>query len=546
VHVTAGSLSTIRTEGRLGGPIVRDRLLGSVAFLRAVRNGFVRDLEHADRPLGGVDTTAVIGKLHAILNRRSNLLLTADFAHKDPTPLTYAKVLAVKPGFTVDNPPDLHDVRASAIAANRTLQYGAAARATVQLPGGATLTSLTAFRKLDFDNRNDADITELELAAGHVREIQHQWSEELTVSQQGARVTWIAGAFFFDEVDRQPVSVALGGPRLESRLDPAVEADSAAVFGQTSVRIVPRASVTAGLRYSRERKSIDNAGWLAALDPPFTILPSSVYAYTDAISHSAWTPKVAFEVDIHPGTLAYVSAARGFKSGGFNLTSQVAGRGYAPEWAWSYEGGLKTTFAGSGTSLAASVFQTDYTDLQVQTALFPGVIDISNAAAATIRGLELEATTRLAGGLRTGGHVSWLDATYDRYLAVGVSGVADATREVAGNRLNNAPEWSGRLWLEWSRGAGPAGVLSLRADTRWQSTVFFTPFNDSVQRQQAYGVLDAHAEVGPGNKRWSLGLWARNLTNVDYITGSFNSPPPAIGGRPAESRQAGIQLTLSR
>ena len=29
---------------------------------------------------------------------------------QDPTPLTYAKVLAVKPGFQVDNPADLHEV----------------------------------------------------------------------------------------------------------------------------------------------------------------------------------------------------------------------------------------------------------------------------------------------------------------------------------------------------------------------------------------------------------------------------------------------------
>ena len=39
-------------------------------------------------------------------------------------------------------------------------------------------------------------------------------------------------------------------------------------------------------------------------------------------------------------TLAYVSATRGFKSGGFNLTSREVGRGYAPEWAWSFEGGF--------------------------------------------------------------------------------------------------------------------------------------------------------------------------------------------------------------
>jgi iron complex outermembrane receptor protein len=143
--------------------------------------------------------------------------------------------------------------------------------------------------------------------------------------------------------------------------------------------------------------------------------------------------------------------------------------------------------------------------------------------------------------LQVGGHLAWLDATYDRYVAVGTGGV---TADVAGNRLSNAPEWSGRLWIEGKADAGRAGTLSLRADWRWQSTVFFTPFNDAVQRQQPYGLLDLSLEVGP--KRWSLGAYVRNLTNEQHITGTFASPPPAIGGRPGEPRMMGVQLTFRR
>ena len=67
----------------------------------------------------------------------------------------------------------------------------------------------------------------------------------------------------------------------------------------------------------------------------------TAYSYSDAISHDAWTPKVGVEVRARDGLLAYASATRGFKSGGFNATSTAAGRGYAPEWAWSYEGGVE-------------------------------------------------------------------------------------------------------------------------------------------------------------------------------------------------------------
>ena len=179
--------------------------------------------------------------------------------------------------------------------------------------------------------------------------------------------------------------------------------------------------------------------------------------------------------------------------------------------------------------------------MQVQTPIRPGVIDISNAAEATIRGIELEGTARLGRSVRAGGHVAWLNAKYDRYIAVGIGGV---TGDAAGRRLSNAPGWSGRAWVDWNVDIGRAVLLSVRADSRWQITVYFTPFNDAIQRQPAYGVLDVSAEFGPRRRHWSVAAFARNLTNQGYITGTFATPPPAIGGRPGEPRQAGIQLTL--
>jgi iron complex outermembrane receptor protein len=245
-------------------------------------------------------------------------------------------------------------------------------------------------------------------------------------------------------------------------------------------------------------------------------------------------------MNLPDGALTYVSATRGFKSGGFNISTREPGLGYAPEWAWSYEGGLKTRLADGRSHLSLAAFYTDYRDLQVQTAVRPGVIDISNAAEATIRGVELEGVTRLAETWEAGGHVAWLDATYDRYVAVGTAGIAG---DVSGNRLNNAPEWSGRVWLEWHRRLGPRGDLSLRGDSRWQSTAYFTPFNDTIQRQRPYGLLDAQAQFAFGG-RWTVGMFARNLTNEDFITGTFSSPIPAIGGRPGHPRQVGVQVAV--
>jgi iron complex outermembrane receptor protein len=141
----------------------------------------------------------------------------------------------------------------------------------------------------------------------------------------------------------------------------------------------------------------------------------------------------------------------------------------------------------------------------------------------------------------SGGHVTWLDARYDRYVAVGLGGVPG---DVAGNRLNNAPEWTGRLWLGWSGRLDGVGRLALTADATAQSTAFYSPFNDRIQRQLPYGLLGARVDYEAPNQRWSLAVYGRNLTNSDYITGAFGNSPAAFGGRPGPPRQVAVEFTI--
>jgi outer membrane receptor protein involved in Fe transport len=82
------------------------------------------------------------------------------------------------------------------------------------------------------------------------------------------------------------------------------------------------------------------------------------------------------------------------------------------------------------------------------------------------------------------------------------------------------------------------------ADATAQSTVFYTPFNDNIQRQDAYGLLGARVEYGPSHRRWSVGAYARNLTNTDYIMATFGTSPTAFGGRPGPSGQFAIEFAV--
>jgi iron complex outermembrane receptor protein len=542
-RATGGDFGALRAEARISGPLTRDRLMGSVAFVRRVQDGYVRDLEHPDRPMGGDDVVAGRAQVAAVLGPRASVLVAGDMSRQSGIPLTFSKVLAVKPGFEVDNPADLHEVRASMPVSSSLSQYGASARLTMTLTPATTLVTLTAFRGLDYEFLLDADITELDISDFAQDESQQQLSEEITISHRQSRVTWVGGAFLFAERDRQSLLSDQQPSQSQIRLLPQVDATSRAVFGQATVDLTPQLSATAGLRYTSERKEIDNAQGRFGLDAPYAPVPGTVSSYSDSIAHGAWTPRFVMEMKLPGGTLAYGSASRGFKSGGFNPSSTEAGRGFAPEWAWSYEAGLKGTWLDGRSRVAAAGFFMDYTNLQVQTPIQPGVYDIRNAAAATIRGVEIENSTRLGRGLHAGGHLTWLDATYDRYIAVAVGG---ATGDVAGRRLNNAPEWAGRLWLEWEGSVAGAGRLSVSADASGQSTVFYTPFNDDIQRQRPYGLLGSRVEYGPADRRWAIGAYARNLTNTDYITATFGTSQVAFGGRPGAPRQFAVDFTVRR
>ena len=534
-RLSAGSRNALVAEATAGGAIA-SRVMGGVTFVRSRQGGYVHDLT-TGQDFGNVDRTAARGKLRLLFNDRTDLVVSMDGSHQDPRPLTYAKVLAVKPGFRVDNPADFYDVRTSSPTRSRNVQYGGSALLTAHLAPALTVTSTTAVRRLTLDSRIDSDISELNLAATRLQDFHQQISEEVIVTAVHSRVTWLSGLLLFRETDHQPAEIQLLATRVVNRLDPDVTAGAVAAFAQATVKLTSRVSAIAGIRHSREMKEIESSGGNYFIDRPTVSVPGSVYSYRDTLSYSASTPRLGLQVQLPRRALLYASATRGFKTGGFNASSPEAGRGYRPEIAWSYETGAKVPLG--PITLGLSAFYTSFDDLQVQTTIRPGVLDISNAAAATITGAEFEAALRTS-VVRLGAHAAWLDAPYDRYVAF-ENGI---TRNVAGNRLNNAPGWMAGLWADQSWALGRR-TLAARAEWRWQDTVYFSPLNDSIQRQPGYGILDAVADLTLG-EGISVGAYGRNLTGTRYLTGAFSSPPPAIGGRPGEPRAIGAQLTLRR
>ena len=124
----------------------------------------------------------------------------------------------------------------------------------------------------------------------------------------------------------------------------------------------------------------------------------------------AWTPKLGLEMHLPNKGLLYALATRGFKSGGFNPTSTRAGLGYAPEWAWSYEGGLKTEANDGRARLNVSAFLSDYTDLQVRRSCSRAARHLERRGGHDSR-RRGRATARIGHGFEAGGHATWSTLT---------------------------------------------------------------------------------------------------------------------------------------
>ena len=485
VRLTAGDYDRLRAEGAVSGPLVKNKVMGNFAFVRGTRTGFVKDLDHPEHALGSEDTWAGRAQLRLVLGTRGELLLSGDHQRSEGIPLPEAKPIAAKPGVTFKNNPSLWDVRASHLATGENIQQGTSAKLTVQLNTTTTLSSLTAYRRSNYHGFFDADATELILQTTDVPDIQRQTSQELTLVRHTPRLTWIGGAFLFEEHIEGRVEITVYKPAVQIRPFARVGTNARALFGQATYRLSGRVSLTGGVRYTDEQKDTENTGGTYRIGTDTLSDQATFYQYVDTVAFDAWTPKIGIEAQASQDTLMYLSAARGFKSGGFNPAAPRPGLAFNPEFAWTYEGGLKRSMAGGRVRANTAVFYSDYRDLQVQSFISSGVPDIRNAAAATIKGVEVEvaaaARRGVHSGLRLSGHLAWLDATYDRFLAVVPGG---STRPVAGNHLNNAPEWSGSGSVVYDFATGSAGTASVRGDLSWQSRVFFTPVNDAIETQQ--------------------------------------------------------------
>jgi iron complex outermembrane recepter protein len=400
--------------------------------------------------------------------------------------------------------------------------------------GNVTLSSITGYRRTRFNWLNDGDGSDVFYVNYIQQDFTKQWSQELQLSGGGDRLEWLVGGYYFRETGDSFIALPFPfGANLPFyiTIDGSARTRALAAFGELRWRPTDDLTLTLGGRYSDERRSARyryeiNFGAPTVANPDL------------ADTFGAFTPRAVINYAVNPDVNVYASVTRGFKSGGFNLLAIQPG--FEPETLWSYEGGVKTSFDGGRGFINAAVFYTDYKNVQVQQIVNLQSV-LTNAAAATIKGAELEFGYRQALGWEAGGTIAYLDATYDAFCtgdptqpAAPISPGCNAANpiDLSGNRFPRAPRWTLSGYVGYTADLGGSGTLGARVDLRHQSLTYFTQFNRPLISQEGYSVINARINWTSASERFGLSVWANNLTNKLYFTevlesGAFN--PQLVG-----------------
>jgi len=407
--------------------------------------------------------------------------------------------------------------------------------------GWATLTSISGYRSLDSYYREDNDGTPLENQSPMKADLndERQFSQELRLtSPDGERLQWIAGIYLLDlDVYRAEnytfggvppyyMDVLAGGARQHVFISGRTETKSVAPFGEVKWNLTDAFSIAGGLRYTYDSK--DQETDQVNLTTPggstvFFGLPKHVKA--DA-NWDAWTPRLSLNYQLSPDVFLYGSAAKGFKSGGFNYaapTVEQAVNPILPEETWSYEVGAKTDWLGGALRANVAFYKAITSDLQVRS-IVGTVVQINNAGEATTEGAEVELTARPTDQLTLGLNFAYTNAEFTDYA--GCAGTAAAPIDCTGNKIPLVPEqtWTLSAKYDWPLESG--ANLSLRGEGYWSSKYELHVLNNldmPVKQTDRKNILDVFATYESAEDKWDVQLWARNLLDERSVRYAFNA-----------------------
>ena len=468
--------------------------------------------------------------------------------------------------------------------------------------GAAKLTAITALRDWRSEAGGDLDYTAADLiwrpTDGSAFVEFKQFSQELRLAGEGfgGKLNWLVGGFYADEdLDSRAIlrygpdfypffagRVLSGVPALIG-VTPATAFQSGtgtndrysqndktiALFTNNSYAITDQLELTFGLRYTRDKKSVDTRytttgascdqaeagfatlsrvlggtvanGILGALClNGFNNDFDDLGLYTQKATENALTGTAKLAYRWTPDVMTYVSYSRGYKAGGFNLdrAGRINVTAVGPDFAAdpnthfgrevvdSYEVGAKTKLFDRSLLLNAAVFYQEFKNFQLNTFLGTAFV-VETLPEVRSQGVDVDFIyLPPIEGLTLQGGVTYAETEIQPFTAADLSNPTRFTglRRLPGSRLSFAPLWSASLAGTYQREISE--TLKLRANLSGKYTSRYNTGSDlhPAKEQDAMVLVNGRIGVGDKDDRWAVELWANNLFDKNYYQVAFNGP----------------------
>lgn len=470
---------------------------------------------------------------------------------------------------------------------------------------GYSVHSTTGYQFLKDDMRMDQDYTPRSVFSIRQMQKQHSLSQEFTVkSDNRSRYRWVLGAFgFYDHrVINTPVAIKEDGMAImQGHLDKTMErmgaplrlvyandridlpgtytkpSRGAALFHQSTLNEflgVDRLSATAGVRFDYEHAGIDfstesDGGDVnMVFNIPGRPMPP-IFVEGDTLlegnySKEFWEilPKFALRYQLSRNAHMYLSASKGYKTGGYNeqafskllqnalaaslMRNAMAGMpgggapgggggvsapeptleeqlSYDPERSWTYELGGRYEMLDRTFSLTYAFFYTSVNNIQIIKLVDQGTAGrvVTNAGKSSSKGFELSLKYIPLANLTLFGDYGFADARFRDY---------DISEEedYSGNHIPFAPRHTVSLGASYVHRFGHGSFIDrLVGNIQYAGAgrIYWNESNEDYEGnelyQPFYGVTNASLSVEKG--AFSLELWAKNMFSTKYNSFYFEA-----------------------
>jgi iron complex outermembrane receptor protein len=301
------------------------------------------------------------------------------------------------------------------------------------------------------------------------------------------------------------------------------DTEALAVYGHAEWRFAAPWNLVGELRYTDEEKSFVGGarlGFANGVTVPFV-------ATDDATAFDALSGKIGLEWTLHDDLLAYMSVARGFKTGGFfggfpTNASQLAP--FNAETLRGVELGVKSDWREGRLRLNASLFSYDRENVQ-QNAADPtssiNIKRITNIGDVETLGLEADLIWLATDALSVTFGVGTTDAevTDSSFIQAASLPLLPDT-PIEGSNLPNYSELSANFVGRYEGSFGANLGYFVQLEGRYQSeqdlSIITHPLEIPVFREPGHSLWNLRFGVGPADLRWQARLFVENLSDESY------------------------------